>query len=226
MPSSMPAHMCCFPQHVPQTTQIAKPKPEHVRYGNQHHSCHNSITRPRAPVNTSIANTSSTSSAALPQFNHAAPRTREHIHREHEQHVKRRPAVPRQRGAVGEPHVHQDAGHLRARQTHATSDNYYVEISLKQRHVRAYAEICRVTNLGRREKPMAGRLLETVQTYKQYHMGLHACRCGAHPRRYDGDGHAGHPEPQVPRIVLRAPTAHAGGTRVIRGACEDVPGGK
>ena len=98
----------------------------------------------------------------MPQFNHAAPRTREHIHREHEQHVKRRPAVPRQRGAVGEPHVHQDAGHLRAqrvRKTHATSDNYYVEISLKKRHVRAYAEICRVTNLGGREKPHGRALI-------------------------------------------------------------------
>ena len=34
----------------------------------------------------------------VPQFNHTAPRTREHIHREHEQHVKRRPATIQSRG--------------------------------------------------------------------------------------------------------------------------------
>ena len=88
----------------------------------------------------------------MPQFNHAAPRTREHIHREHEQHVKRRPAVPRQRGAVGEPHVHQDAGHLRAqrvRQTHATSDNLHRDITEEEAP-------CCGNNLGRRENPWQG----------------------------------------------------------------------
>jgi hypothetical protein len=93
-------HVSFTPQRVPQATKIAKPETI------------------RAQCTTSVNHAT--------RCNHAAPRTREHIHREHEQHVKRRPAVPRQRGAVGEPHVHQDAGHLRAqrvRQTHATSDS-------------------------------------------------------------------------------------------------------